>query len=173
VKLTSVLATVLIAVVLQVTLARYTAGGAWAFDLVVVGVVFTALHWGPVSGILSGTLGGLTQDMLAGDIVGVGGLAKTLVGFLCGVVGTNFVLVRPSVRAVIVAAATVIHRLIVMGLHGLIDQQWPGVPWGAFAGEVAINSVVALIAFNATGALPGMMARQRMNRRSSLSRRQW
>ena len=94
-KLTSVLVTVLVAVVLQVTLARYTVGGRWVFDLVLVGVVYAALLWGPVAGMLAGTIGGLLQDVLAGDVVGVGGLAKTLVGFAAGVVGTQFVLVRP------------------------------------------------------------------------------
>ena len=38
----------------------------------------------PVAGMLAGTLGGLLQDMLSGGIVGVGGLAKTLVGFAAG-----------------------------------------------------------------------------------------
>ncbi len=172
-KVTSVLAIVFIAVMLQASLARYTVGGAWAFDLVVVGVVFTALRWGPVAGILAGTLGGLMQDMLAGDIVGVGGLAKTVVGCLAGIVGTHFVLVRASARALIVAVATLVHRLAIMGLHGLIDQHWPGIPWGALAGEIALNSLAAIVAFQATAAVPGLLARQRQQRRSSLSRRQW
>jgi len=173
VRITSVLLTTIAAVLLQASLARYTAGGGWVFDLVVVGVVFSALWWGPGAGILSGTLGGLMQDMLAGDIVGVGGLAKTVVGFLSGLVGTHFVLVRASARALIVEAATLVHRLAVMGLHGLIDQQWPGVPWGALAGEVAMNSLAAVLAFHASSALPGIVARQREQRRPSLSRRQW
>ena len=53
------------AVVLQVTLARYTVGGRWVFDLVLVGVVYAALLWGPVAGMLAGTIGGLLQDWLA------------------------------------------------------------------------------------------------------------
>jgi hypothetical protein len=96
VKFTSVLLTVVAAVFLQVALARYTVGGAWAFDLVLVGVVFAALQWGPVAGIVAGTLGGLLQDLLAGEIVGLGGLTKTIVGFVSGVVGTQFVLTRPG-----------------------------------------------------------------------------
>jgi hypothetical protein len=39
--------------------------------------------------------------------------------------------------------------------------------------ETAINALAALLLFHATNALPGAMARQRMSRRSSLSRRQW
>ena len=47
VKIAWVLVTVVVAVVLQVTLARYTVGGRWVFDLVLVGVVYAALPVGP------------------------------------------------------------------------------------------------------------------------------
>ena len=83
-KVTAVLIAVILSVVLQVTLARYTVGGRLVFDVVLVGVVYSALQWGPVAGMLAGTIGGLLQDMLAGEIVGVGGLAKTLVGCAAG-----------------------------------------------------------------------------------------
>lgn len=172
-KFTSVVLTVLIAVVLQVTLARYTVGGRVVFDLVLVGVVYAALQWGPVAGMLAGTIGGLLQDTLAGEIVGVGGLAKTLVGCVAGVVGTQFVLARPHARALIVMVASLGHRLILLALSGVIDQHWPGVAWGAMLAEVGINGVAAFLAFYMTGTLPGVMTRQRMNRRSGLSRRQW
>lgn len=172
-KFTSVLLAVLVAVVLQVTLARYTVGGWIAFDFVLVGVVYAALQWGPVAGMLAGTMGGLLQDMLAGEVVGVGGLAKTLVGCATGVVGTQFVLARPHARALIAMVASVVHRVIILAVTGLIDQHWPAVSWGAMLAEVGINGVAAFLAFYMTGTLPGVMTRQRMNRRSSLSRRQW
>jgi rod shape-determining protein MreD len=173
VKLTSVLITALVAIVLQVTLARYTVGGRVAFDFVLVAVIFAALQWGPVAGMLAGTTGGLLQDMLAGEIVGVGGLAKTLAGCAAGVVGTQFVVARSSARTLVVAVATVGHRLMILAFHALIDQQWLGVPWGAMLAETGINAVAAFLAFHATSTLPGVVARQRMSRRSSLSRRQW
>lgn len=172
-KFTSVVLAVLISVVLQVTLARYTVGGRLVFDFVLVGVVYAALQWGPVAGMLAGTIGGLLQDTLAGEVVGVGGLAKTLVGCAAGVVGTQFVLARPHARALIVMVASLAHRLIILAMSGVIDQQWPGVSWGAMLAEIAINGVAAFVAFYVSGSLPGVMSRQRMNRRSSLSRRQW
>lgn len=172
-KFTSVVLTVLIAVVVQVALARFTVGGRWAFDLVLVGVVYAALLWGPVAGILAGTVGGLLQDLLSTSIVGVGGLSKTLVGFGAGVIGTQFVLVRPRSRTLIVAGATVVHRLIILGLYAAIDQRWSGIPWGAILAETAINALVGLVAFHAAEALPGAVSRGRQRGRSSLSRRNW
>ena len=172
-KVAAVLLTVLIAVVLQVTLARYTVGGRWVFDLVLVGVVFASLQWGAVAGLLAGTMGGLLQDVLSGGVVGVGGLAKTIVGFATGGVGAQFVLVRPQARVIIVVAATVVHRLIILATYALIDQRWPGVSWTGMLWETGLNSLAALVVFQATNALPGVIARQRVSRRSSLSRRQW
>jgi len=172
-RFTTVLAAVVIAVVVQVALARYAVGGRFVFDLVLVGVVFVALQGGALAGMLAGTLGGLLQDVLGGEVVGVGGLAKTVVGCTVGAIGTHFVLVRPSGRMLILATATVVHRLIILVLQGLIDLQWFGVLWGSLLVETLINSAIGLILFHAASALPGVMTRQRMSRRSSLSRRQW
>lgn len=172
-RATSVLVTVLISVVVQLTLARYTVGGRWLFDLVLVGVVYAALNWGPVAGMLAGTAGGLIQDALSDDLVGIGGLAKTVVGFVGGVVGAQFVVARPAARTLLVAAASILHRLMIVGLHGLIDQKWPGIPWPAILGETALNSLVGLVVFQATESLPGALARGRQSRRSGLRKRQW
>jgi len=172
-KPAAVFITVLVSVVLQATLARYTVGGVWVFDLVLVGVIFAGLEWGPVAGILAGTIGGLLQDTLAGEILGIGGLAKTITGFAAGVIGTQFVLARPQARVLVAAGATVVHRVLILGLHGLIDQHWPGVAWMAMLAETGVNTACALVLFLASSAMPGIAERQRMSRRSSLSRRQW
>jgi len=172
-KLASVVTVVLVSVFVQATLARYTVGGGWVFDLVLVGVVFAGLEWGPVAGILAGTIGGLLQDTLAGEIVGIGALAKTITGCVAGLIGTQFVLVRPQARVLVAAGATIGHRLIIVGLHSLIDQHWSGVAWGSMLAETGVNTACALILFLVAGGLPGVVAKQKMNRRSSLSRRQW
>jgi len=172
-KLAWVLLTTFIAVTLQATLARFTVGGRWVFDLVLVGVVYAALVWGPVAGMLAGTIGGAIQDLLAGGIVGVGGLVKTLIGYGAGAIGAQFVLAKPQARTIIVAGATVAHRLAVIGLNALIEQHWSGVPWPAILGETVLNSLVALVAFQAAEALPGAVERGRARRRSTFTRRNW
>jgi hypothetical protein len=111
--------------------------------------------------------------MLAGQVIGLGGLAKTIVGFGAGVVGTQFVLTRPQARTIVVAAATILHRLGLIVLNGLIDQHWPGVSWGAMLAETGINTAGAFLAFQLTTSFPGALDRHRSNRRARLSRRQW
>jgi rod shape-determining protein MreD len=168
VKPTAVIATVIVAVVLQLTFARYMIGGRLVFDLVLIGVVFAALQWGPVAGMLAGTMGGLLQDALSGGVVGVGGLAKTIVGYITGQIGVQFVLTRPRARILPLAVATVVHRLLMLSCYGLLDQRWTAMLW-----ETVVNSACGLMLFLAADALPNAMSRGRMSRRSSLSRRQW
>lgn len=172
-KVTSILAAVLGAVAIQTVLARYTVGGRWQFDLVLVGVVYVALYAGPAAGMLAGTIGGLLQDLLSGGIVGVGGLAKTLVGFAAGTVGAQFILTRPRERVLVVAVASVSHRLVILSVFGLIDQRWPSVQWTAMLWETALNALGGFLAFQATEALPGAVARGRQSRRSKWSQRRW
>jgi rod shape-determining protein MreD len=171
VKFTSVLLTMTAAVVLQTALARFTVGGHWVFDLVLVAVVYAGLQWGPIAGILAGSAGGIAEDMLAGGVLGVSGLAMTLMGFVAGAIGTQFVLTRPHGRTLIVAIASLGNRLLTLILYGVIDQHWPGVLWTAMLTEVGLNSLCGLFLFHGTSALPGALNRQRMQRRPLLRRR--
>lgn len=164
---------VLGAVLLQVLLARYMVGGRMAFDLVLVGVVYVSLQTGAVGGMLAGTLGGLLHDLAAGGLIGVGGLLKTLIGCLTGVLGTQFVVAKPYARALIVAAATLVHALMAVGLQGVIGQRWPGLAWTLILQEIFLNALAGYLAFYVTDALPGAMARGRSRQRSSWGRRQW
>lgn len=161
------------AVLLQVLFARYLIGGRMVFDLVLVGVVLVSLQAGAVGGMLAGTLGGLLQDVAAGGIVGVGGLLKTLVGFLTGLFGTQFVVAKPYARALIVGAATIVHVFMAIGLQAVIGQSWPGIVWTSILQEVALNFVAAYVAFYLSDALPGAVARNRSRQRSAWGRRQW
>lgn len=172
-KITRVLLVAAAALLLQMVFARVAVGGRWVFDVVLVGVVYAALRWGPASGMWVGTLAGLAQDALSGDVVGLGGFAKTVVGFGTGVAGTQFLVARPFARAGVVAVATIPHRVIIVGLLAVVDQDWKGLPWGALAMETGLNAIIGLVAFQATEMLPGAVRQSRARRRPSLSRRQW
>lgn len=172
-KLTGVIATVVVAVVLQMALARYMIGGRWVFDLVLVGVVYSALSWGPAAGILAGTLGGLVMDALSLTVLGAGGLVKTIIGFLAGVVGAQFVLARPAARTLVVAGATVGARALMFALSAIMYQRWPAFSWADTLEEVCLNTIAGLIAFQTAESLPGSLAKTRARRRSSLGRRSW
>src|SRR5215831_13403540 len=92
---------VVVALAAQTTLTRFLVRGPVAVDLVLVVVVYVALTSGPVTGLLSGTFAGLVQDALSSGVIGIGGLAKTVVGFLAGVIGTQFIVTHSLPRFVV------------------------------------------------------------------------
>ncbi len=167
-----VLLVVSVGLALQMALARY-AGGRWAFDLVLVAVVYVALYWGPVSGMWAGTIGGLIQDGLSGEIVGVGALAKTVAGLGAGIAGAQFIVTRAPARVATVAAVTVLHRLLVSALLAVVEGRWSDVGGIAMLVETLVNGAAALLAFQLTESLPGAVRQTRDAARPSLSKRRW
>src|SRR6185503_18962588 len=121
-------------VVLQTTFGRFIARTTVSVDLVLVVVVYVALTSGPVTGLLAGTVAGLAQDALSSGIIGVGGLAKTLVGFLTGIIGTQFIVAQPFSRFVVFLAATALHALVFIGVYVVLDLRAVGMPYAAIAG---------------------------------------
>ena len=163
-KAAGVVLAIAVAIALQTTLAQFVIRGTVAIDLVLVVVVYVALTSGPVTGMLAGTLAGLVQDTLSSGVVGIGGLAKTLVGFLAGVVGTQFIVTQPLPRFVVFFAATVLHATVFIGLYELLGLRDFGMPVAAVASQGLGNAVVGVVAFQLVELLPGAVERRRMSR---------
>ena len=155
---------ILAALALQTTLAGMVIRGTAAIDLVLIVVVYIALKSGPVAGLLGGTAAGLIQDALSNPILGIGGLAKTLVGFLAGVLATQFILTGPLPRFVLLVLATALHAGIFMGLYVLLDlRQFPD-PLPAAVGQALGNGFVGVVLFQLIEWLPGFVDRRRAGR---------
>jgi rod shape-determining protein MreD len=156
-----------VALALQTTLGRFLVRGVVGVDLVLVVVVYVALTAGSVTGLLTGAVAGLMQDVVTrvpSSIIGIGGLAKTIVGFLAGVVGTQFIVAQPLPRFVVFFAATVVHAVIFMGLYVLLDVRHFGTPVAAVSGQALGNAVAGVVAFQVAELLPGAMERRRAQR---------
>jgi rod shape-determining protein MreD len=166
VKVAAGLIAIVLAIALQSTLAGFLIAGTVAFDLVLVVVVYIALSAGPVGGMFAGTLAGLVQDALSTGVIGIGGLAKTIVGFLVGVFGQQFIVTAPLPRFVMFLAASMLHSAISIGLYVLLGlRTFPASPWAAVTGQAVGNAAVGMIAFTLVERLPGAMERRRMTKR--------
>jgi rod shape-determining protein MreD len=157
---------------LQTTLAGMLAGGAIAVNLVLVAVVYLALSYGAVTGLLAGTIGGLAQDALAGGIVGLGGMTKTVIGFFVGVLSAQFNLSTTVPRMVMFVAATFVHQLVFEGLHAMIGGRHFSPQWTATLIQALANGLIGVLAFLLVESGPGALQRRRM-RRASLSKRRF
>jgi rod shape-determining protein MreD len=164
VRTAGIVLAVMVAVALQTTLNRFIVRETFAVDLVMVAVVYVALTAGPVAGLMAGTVGGLIQDSLSSGIIGIGGLAKTIVGFLAGVIGTQFIVANSLPRFVVFLAATVVHAVVFMGLYVVLDLRHFGTPYTQVAGQALGNAFVGVIAFQIVELLPGAVERRRAQR---------
>ena len=158
------LAAIVLALAAQTTLAGYVFRSNTPVDLVLIVVVYVAIKSGPVTGLLAGTVAGLVQDALSSGILGIGGLAKTVVGFLAGVLGTQFIVTAPLPRFLLLLVATVLHAGIFMGLYVLLDlRQFPA-PYPAIVGQAFGNAFVGVLAFQIIEWFPGFVDRRRAGR---------
>lgn len=164
-----VVATVL-AIALQSTLAQFVIRGTVAVDLVLVVVVYAALVAGPVTGLLGGTFAGLVQDTLSTGVIGIGGMAKTVVGFLAGIIGTQFIVAQSLPRFVVFFSATILHAVISIGLYEFLNLAEFGTPYAAVAGQATANALIGVVAFNLAELLPGAVERRRAGGRTGLRR---
>lgn len=163
-KALGVFIAIALALALQTTLTRFVVGGSAAVDLVLVAVVGVALTIGPVGGMLAGSAAGLIQDALSSGVIGIGGLAKTIVGFLAGAFGQQFIVTAALPRLVIFVAATVLHGAVFMGLYTVLDIREFQAPWKPLAAQALGNALVGIIAFGIIESLPGAVERRRSRR---------
>jgi len=171
-KTAGVLVALAVALLLQTTLSGMSMAGGTRVNLVLVAVVYVALAFGAVTGLLAGTAGGLAQDALAGGIVGIGGLSKTVVGFLVGVLGAQFIVSQPLPRFVMFVGATIVHEACTQALYAVIEARGFRLPYSSTLTQALINAAVGVVAFQFVERGPQVLQRRRA-RGVSLGRRHY
>lgn len=152
------------ALVLQTTLGTLVLRGLPAVDLVLVVVVYIALKYGPTTGLLAGTVAGLAQDAMSSGVLGIGGLAKTLVGYGAGVLGTQFILTAPLPRFVVFVLASVAHAAVFIGLYVVLDLRVFASPYAGIIGQALGNGFIGVVMAQLIELLPGAAERRRARR---------
>ena len=166
-KAVAAIGAVCLALALQTTLGRFTVDDTVAVDLVLVVVTYLALAWGPMAGMLAGSVAGLLQDTLASGVIGIGGLSKSLVGYLAGVVAQQFILTAPLPRLVVFMGATAVHAVVFTGLYVLLGLRSFPSPYASVLVQAAGNGLIGLVAFLIVERLPLVLERRHTRRRAS------
>jgi rod shape-determining protein MreD len=170
VRVAAVFFALIAALALQTTLGRFTVGSSAVVDLVLVAVVFVGLTLGPVAGLFTGTFGGLAQDALSGGIIGVAGLAKTIIGFLAGVIGSQFIVQHPLPRFVVFVGGSLVNAACFAGLYMVINPGAVSTSVASATTQALVNGAVGILAFHLFELVPGVVQRRRTGR-GSISRR--
>jgi rod shape-determining protein MreD len=169
-KTAAVLAALAVALMLQTTLAGMSMTGGTRVNLVLVAVVYLALSYGAVTGLIAGTVGGLAQDAIAGGIVGIGSLSKTIVGFLVGVLGAQFIVSTPVPRFLMYVGASFVHEVCFQADYALVESRGYRMQYSAAVLQAFVNGAVGIAAFLLVERGPEVFQR---GRRSSSSRRRY
>jgi rod shape-determining protein MreD len=172
VKTAIVIVALVASLVAQATLSGLLIGGTVGVNLVLTAVVYLALAYGAVTGMLAGTLGGLAQDALGGGIVGIGGLTKTLIGFVVGVLSAQFNLSTMVPRLVMFVAATFVHEVIFEGLQAIAAGRHYSLKLSVVLVQALVNGLIGVAAFVLVEHGPQVVANRRV-RRASLSKRRF
>ena len=149
-----------------------TAQATLSVNLVLIAVVYVALAYGAVSGMLAGAITGLVQDALGGGIVGIGGITKTLIGCVVGVLSAQFNLSTTVPRLVMFVAATFVHTLLFEGLQAIAAGRHFSVKLSALLVQALLNGLIGVSAFLLVENGPQALANRRM-RRASLTKRRF
>lgn len=149
------------ALVLQSVIGYQLAGPQSVLDLPLVVVVGGAIVLGPTVGLLAGTLTGLAQDALSGGVLGVAGLAKTLVGFIAGVLATQFIVSSLLPRFVVFITMTWVHGVCFVGAYAMIERAGLGSPWRGLLVQSLLNAVVGVVAMQTVERGPDAWRRRR------------
>lgn len=117
----------LVATILQVSLAPHLAIFGVVPNFLFLVVVTLALVEGPVAGGVSGLVGGLLFDLLGTSVVGPGALVLTVVGYTAGMLSANLFAEGWRLPVTVVAIASLIAELsygIVLAVLGLAASFW-------------------------------------------------
>ena len=166
-----ILAALVAALLLQTTVAGMSLEAGTLVNFVLIAVIYVALAMGPMSGLLAGAGGGLVQDAVAGGIVGIGGISKTLVGFFIGVFGAQFIVSQTLPRLVIFVAGTVVHELCFQSMYALIEGRPIQFAWTTMMTQAGMNALVGILAFQVVESAPGLRQRREARRNTFASRR--
>lgn len=152
------------AIVAQTTLAVTLGPGAAGIDVVLVAVVLLALMSGPTAGLLSGTAAGLIQDAMGSGIVGIGGLGKSVVGYLAGLVGAQFIVARPLPRFFVFFAATLVDAMVVTSLLWVLSAHGVAVSLASVLQRALGQALLGLALLQLVEAGPRFLDQWRLNR---------
>jgi rod shape-determining protein MreD len=122
VRVLEIAVAILVAFLLQTIGGRYFWPLQSYLDLFLIASVGFGLTRGRMAGLVTGTASGLVQDSFSGAILGLNGLSKTTVGYLCGVIGHWLIIRGWATRFLVFFLASVADLLILSVLGQAVER---------------------------------------------------
>ena len=133
--------TIAVALLLQMLLSKHLRLFQY-IELPLLVTVFFSLMRSPLLGMTTGVIAGMGSDIIGNSILGVGGFAKTLIGYVISSVSIKFPLDNPLARLGIVALASAANTILVVGLYLILEQSIQHVgTWGEFGKALGFKTL--------------------------------
>jgi len=118
------------------------------FDLpLLVTIFFAVARRRPIPGTITGALIGTVQDAFASPVIGLNGIAKTMIGYLASSLGVRIDVENPGSRFIMTFAFCVVHRIIYMIIErGLVGGNEPWM-WAHTLLSSVANALLAVALF--------------------------
>jgi rod shape-determining protein MreD len=137
----------LLAIFVQVFVSK-SLGFIRIFNLpLLVTIFFAVARRRPIPGLLTGAAVGTLQDVFAGSLIGLNGIANTIVGYMASSLGLRIDVDNPGSRFLMTLAFCLVHRVLYMVIdRGLVGANDPWM-WGHNLVSALINALVAVVLF--------------------------
>lgn len=118
------------------------------FDLpLLVTIFFAVARRSQVSGMLTGALIGLVQDSLAGQHIGLYGIAKTVVGYGASSLGVKLDVENAGTRLLLTFVFYCVHKVVYFAVaRGLVGLSI-GWSWSHELGAASANAILSVPLF--------------------------
>jgi len=143
------LVAIVAAVLLQTALSRVFPNGSLMFDPFLLVVVYCGLTYGETHGMLAGAVAGWVQDVqFGGQVAGLSGLTKLILGFGVGLAGTRFLLVGAAPQILVLSATTIADALLMHSLASVFSIQTHDLSAAGLAIRAVVNALVGAGVFS-------------------------
>jgi len=140
-------AAVVTALLLQAYLPLLSSYASMADLPLLVTIYLALLRRSPVAGLLIGMTVGLGQDSLSHGPMGLYGIIKTIIGYVCSSL-TLVLAVEPlATRVILVAGLYVIHQFFFWAMQRVLLEQVTNFVWQRTLLLAAANAGVALLVY--------------------------
>ncbi|MGH9355605.1 MAG: rod shape-determining protein MreD [Terriglobia bacterium] len=110
-------------------------------------IYFAAIGRSKIFGVGLGASIGLVQDALSHGLLGMSGIANTLVGYFAAYVGIKFDMEQLGARYVLAGALVLVHSLALAALSQILLESPTPVTTLGLAATVVVNVGLALIGY--------------------------
>jgi len=171
-KVVMLVAMVVVSVAVQATAARVFDLTFANIDLPLVVVVLASLSGGPIVGLWVGTLAGFLQDVMSGGLIGVSGLAKSLIGVTVGLLATRLMFTGRWYQLLLIVPATIMNVVLFVGVYRLISFAAPAVDGVNVLQQAVLNVAAGFVGIGISEQVPSLWSRLR-RRRLVLAIQRW